>query len=258
MKIEKGIIQDKVICGIEFKLHIVEPKGKANVRTLKQMTVKGLTIHNTANTNITAGDEQHGKYLQNLENADKEYKSWHFTVDSDSITQHLPLTEQGYHASDGSGEGNSSTIAIEIAENKDYEIAEENAIKLIVELMKHYNIKITEVLPHRYYAEKTKKLCPRRILKSEGTWREDWLKFQERVMVVYNKQEVKEEVKQEVKQEVGQVVYNKIEEVPSWYRGTVEKLIDKGVLNGNSKGDLGLSEEMCRIFTVHDRLGLYD
>ena len=40
-------------------------------------------------------------------------------------------------------------------------------------------------------------------------------------------------------------------------RKTVQKLVDKGVLQGGEDG-LNLTEEMLRIFVIHDRLGLYD
>lgn len=45
--------------------------------------------------------------------------------------------------------------------------------------------------------------------------------------------------------------YENIEEVPAWYRPTIEKLISMSVLNS-----WPISEDMCRIFTVMDRLGL--
>ena len=77
-----------------------------------------IVVHNTANTSPTAGADNHAIYMQNVENADKTYLSWHFTVDADKIIQHLPLTEHGWHAGDGNGKGNKNGIAIEIAENK--------------------------------------------------------------------------------------------------------------------------------------------
>ena len=48
-------------------------------------------------------------------------------------------------------------------------------------------------------------------------------------------------------------------EIPDWNgfgRGTVEKLISRGALQGDGKG-LDLSHDMLRIFVAHDRLGLY-
>lgn len=53
------------------------------------------------------------------------------------------------------------------------------------------------------------------------------------------------------------VVYDTIESVPNVYRGTIRKLINLGLLNGY-EGGLGLTSDMCRIFTVLDRGGLFD
>ncbi len=54
------------------------------------------------------------------------------------------------------------------------------------------------------------------------------------------------------------IIYNYIDEnMPEWARHTIQKLVDKGVLSGDENG-LNLSEEMLRIFVIHDRLGLYD
>ena len=50
-------------------------------------------------------------------------------------------------------------------------------------------------------------------------------------------------------------IYKTIDKVPSYYRDSVKKVIDKGALKGNEKGELNLSEDMCRIITIFDRLG---
>ena len=36
------------------------------------------------------------------------------------------------------------------------------------------------------------------------------------------------------------------------------KLIDKGALKGNEKGELMLTDVMLRMFIANDRIGLYD
>lgn len=163
-----GIIQDKKIGGIPVKLAIVQPKGKANVRTLVKMReVIGITNHNTANTAPTAGDEAHARYLQNIENTDSAYISVHLFVDDDSITQCVPLDEFCYHAGDGDGDGNRKTIAIEICENRNYEKAEENAQKLNAALLLTYpNLK---VFKHQDWSGK---FCPRKILARPNGWQE--------------------------------------------------------------------------------------
>ena len=167
LNIKDGIIQDKEIDGIPVRLAIVQPKGKANVRTLiKMKEIIGITNHNTANTAPTAGDEQHAKYLQNVENMDTQYVSVHLFVDEDSITQCVPLDEFCYHAGDGNGDGNRKTIAIEICENGDTAKTELNARKLNAALLMTYpNLKIYK------HQDWSGKFCPRVIL-GRGGWNE--------------------------------------------------------------------------------------
>ena len=58
--------------------------------------------------------------------------------------------------------------------------------------------------------------------------------------------------------------YNTLAEVPEWARPTIDKMIQKGLLNGNGEKDdagnpagLDLSTDMLRAFVVNDRAGLY-
>lgn len=53
-------------------------------------------------------------------------------------------------------------------------------------------------------------------------------------------------------------IYNKYEEISASAKPTIKKLLEKGVLKGDKNGNLKLTEEMIRVFVVHDRLGLYD
>lgn len=57
---------------------------------------------------------------------------------------------------------------------------------------------------------------------------------------------------------VRNVRYNKLYEIPAWGKTTIEKIINKGLLKGDDKGNLNLSEDMLRMFVVNDRGGLYD
>lgn len=58
-------------------------------------------------------------------------------------------------------------------------------------------------------------------------------------------------------EEGDEVRYQKISEIPSWGKETVEKLIDKGIIQGNTKG-LDISDDMLRVLVWNDRAGLYD
>ena len=48
--------------------------------------------------------------------------------------------------------------------------------------------------------------------------------------------------------------YKTLDEIPEYFRPTVEKLVKAGALNGTGDG-LNVSEDFCRIMTVLDRLG---
>ena len=52
-------------------------------------------------------------------------------------------------------------------------------------------------------------------------------------------------------------VYNTVDEVPSWGKETVEKLVAKGALKGTG-GGLNLSYDLLRVLVINDRTGLYD
>lgn len=62
------------------------------------------------------------------------------------------------------------------------------------------------------------------------------------------------------------IIYPKLPDIPEWYRPTIKKLMEKGVLKGHSDPDptslednvLNISEDMCRVFTVLDSLGKLD
>ena len=51
--------------------------------------------------------------------------------------------------------------------------------------------------------------------------------------------------------------FNTVDSLPDWAKPTVEKMISKGLLNGNGES-LDLSLDMLRIFVINDRAGLYD
>lgn len=54
------------------------------------------------------------------------------------------------------------------------------------------------------------------------------------------------------------MIYNYIDQnMPDWARPTVQKMVDKGFLKGNEKGELCLTYEMLRMFAMLDRVGVY-
>jgi len=67
-----------------------------------------------------------------------------------------------------------------------------------------------------------------------------------------------EEFKKTWSDEEVEKVYNWTVEVPEWARPTVQKLLDKGYLQGNDKGELELTYSMLKLLVINDRAGLYD
>ena len=63
----------------------------------------------------------------------------------------------------------------------------------------------------------------------------------------------------EKKGEETEMTYNYIDKnMLEWARPTIQKLVNKGYLNGNEKGELGLNDTMLKIFVVNDRAGMYE
>ncbi len=128
-----------------------------------------LTIHQTGNTSPGADAKMHNRYVHN--NAPNP--SWHFTVDDKEIYQHLPLTENGWHASDGTnGTGNRKSISIEICVNRDGNLAqaEANAAWLAAKLIKEVNtLKPFPACMKQHY-DWSKKNCPAQIRGRKNGW----------------------------------------------------------------------------------------
>lgn len=129
-----------------------------------------ITVHDTGNSSKGANAIMHMHYLNENAEAAKRQVSWHFTIDDTQIVQHLPLNESGWHAGDGlTGTGNRKSIGIEICQNSDGNRAkaEQNAIKLIANLIVITGIPITKVVQHSHWSGKD---CPAIIRKVSGRW----------------------------------------------------------------------------------------
>lgn len=139
----------------------IVPQSKYSIKCPYSMTPIGITVHNTAN-DASARNE-----IANMTNNNSEI-SFHFAVDDKEAIQGIELNRNGWHASDGRyGTGNRKTIAIEICYSKSggnrFIKAEQNAVELIVYLMKQYGWGIDRVKRHYDYAP-NKKYCPHRTM----------------------------------------------------------------------------------------------
>jgi N-acetylmuramoyl-L-alanine amidase len=143
-----------IVNGIKVQEHFIPVTNKTSRPGIK-MVPSYITIHNTGNSAPGATAKMHTQWIDRH----PDYLSWHFTVDDKEIYQELPCDEIGYHA--GKKTGNDTSIGIEICEIGDYAKAEENAIALVVELMRLYKIPISKVVPHQFWSGK---YCPHIIL----------------------------------------------------------------------------------------------
>ncbi|WP_461369097.1 peptidoglycan recognition protein family protein [Candidatus Darwinibacter acetoxidans] len=136
-----------------------------------------ITIHQTGNAAKGADAEMHNRYVHSV----APNPSWHYTVDGGTsdgkkapvIYQHLPLTENGWHAGDGTnGPGNRKSIAIEICVNRDGNLAkaEANAAWLAAKLIKEVgSLKPFPACMKQHY-DWSKKNCPAQIRGRKNGW----------------------------------------------------------------------------------------
>lgn len=137
----------------------IVPESKWGIKCPYEMTPTRIVVHNTAN-DATARNE-----IAYMTNNDYE-TSFHYAVDDKEIVQGIEENRNGWHASDGNGKGNREGIAIEICYSLSggdrFIKAEQNAVDLIVDILKRYGWGIDRVTKHQDYGNH--KYCPHRTL----------------------------------------------------------------------------------------------
>ena len=133
-------------------------KSKYNVKCPYSMTATRIVVHNTAN-DASANNEI--SYMR----SNNDETSFHFAVDDKEVVQGILLNRNAWHAGDGDGKGNREGISIEICYSKSggdrFIKAEQNAAKLIADLLKERGWGIDKVTKHQDYSGK---YCPHRTL----------------------------------------------------------------------------------------------
>lgn len=146
--------------------------------------ILGVTIHNTDWISVASCTTPAEQYTRATVNGNMKDVRVHYYVDNTCAWQNLPLTLSGWHAADGSGNGNRRTIAIECIMSSSYnskdQKSEDNAAKLTTALLKKYNLGIEHLYTHTYWlnvrdgksgsvdslntAKNSYKMCPLYIL----------------------------------------------------------------------------------------------
>lgn len=129
-----------------------------------------ITVHETGNTSRGANAAAHANLQSrgNVRNA-----SWHIQVDDKEAVRSFPNSVRCWHAGDGTGPGNYSSIGIEICVNSDgdYEMALQNAADVVRRLRRKKKIPRERVVQHNHWSGKN---CPTR-LRSRGA--KEWNEF---------------------------------------------------------------------------------
>ena len=141
-----------------IKKNLVD-SSKYSIKCPYSMTPKGITVHNTAND---ASAENEVSYMIRNNNE----VSFHAAVDEDSVVIGIPFNRNAWHAADGNGAGNRTTIGIEIcwslSGGAKFDAAEKNAAHYIATLMKEYGFTIKHIYRHKDWYPK--KNCPHRTI----------------------------------------------------------------------------------------------
>ena len=137
------------------------------------MEPTSLTIHSTANLLSTADNER-----DNLARVDNtRHASFHLVVDDKEAIECIPLNEVAWANGDGYyGEGNRSSISMEICESGNRAKTLDNAAKLAAKVLKENNIPFNKMVRHYDW---TGKNCPRIL--SADNWVQ-WFFFKAEVM----------------------------------------------------------------------------
>ena len=229
--------------------------------------IKYVVIHYTANNGDTA--QNNCKYF----NSPNRKASAHYFVGSDGVFQSVQDIHTAWHCGGSSYKHkycrNANSIGVEMCSKIDgngkYYIENsviDNAIDLTKYLMDKYNILSSNVVRHY---DVTGKACPEPFVRDENIWKnfklqlegdtmtnEERTKFNELVDAVSAVTSDVDELKKP------KMIYNYIDNnMPKWARPTIQKLVDKGILQGDENG-LGLTDDLLRVLVINDRAGLYD
>lgn len=217
---------------------------QSNYNKGRKQNIQYIVVHYTANNGDRA--EGNGNYFaQPNRNA-----SAHYFVDECNIVQSVKDSDTAWHCGAKSYKHpkcrNDNSIGVEMCSEKDQngqyyinQATQNTAVELIKVLMEKYSIPIENVIRHY---DVTGKICPEPFVRNQV----QWLDFKQRLIGNDDKEEK-------------EMIYNYIDEnMPDWAKPTVQKLIDKGALKGNEKGELLLTGTMLRLFVIHDRMGIYD
>jgi len=215
--------------------------------------IEYIVIHYTAGVSSKQGS---AKGTATWFNNPTAKASAHYIVDDAGIVQAVADNNIAWHCGANSYTHafcrNANSIGIEICSNHDNFInydktpasdpgwyftkeAKENAAKLTADLMKKYNIPITNVLRHY---DVTGKDCPAIFVDENKEGAAGWRAF---LQMVSNNLEDKK-------------VYVTFNDLPQWGKEAVQFLVCEGYIVGTGNGELNIDNSMLRCIVIMYRL----
>lgn len=161
----------------EFLLTKHNPNG-IDMPWAKMPSKPRITVHNTDRISVS-GTTMSEQYTRATYNGNMGDVRVHFYVDHIEAWQNLPLELCGWHAADGDGDGNRTTIAIECimddSGSSESKKAEDNCAKLVAYLMDKYGMSDNDIFTHQHWYPK--KYCPAYILPHWDTFKKKCISY---------------------------------------------------------------------------------
>ncbi len=260
-------------------------------RTKRTIKPKGVMVHSTGADNpnlrryvqpVKGGDGDYAALLAQL-GVNRNGNHWNrpgldvcvhgfigkLADGSIASVQTLPWNHRGWHAGTGTsgGSANNTHISFEICEDAltdpaYFKTVYREAVELTALLCKEYGLNPLADGVVICHSEGY-----RRGIASGHADVEHWFPRHSKSMDDFRrdvaaalapKPEPEPDPKPDPEEDDEMTYYKTLDEVPEYYRPTVEKLVEAGALKGTAEGVLNVSEDFCRTMTVLDRLGKLD
>lgn len=193
--------------------------------------------------------------------------SAHYFVDPNGVVQSVKDGDTAWHCGRERGGSyyndcrNANSIGIEmcsVKRNGVYVIPEDTkkrAAKLTRELMAKYHVPVSRVCRHY---DVTHKDCPEPWVRNPQLWQKFKDMLTEKEVEDMTEAQTRNIAKQEIANaEKAKKVYDTVDAVPAWGKATVQKLVNKGFLQGDDQGKLALTTDLLRLLVINDRAHLY-
>lgn len=232
----------------------------SNYRKGREFPVHWIVLHFTANNGDTA--KNNADYFANNANL---RASAHYFVDPNEIYQSVKDTDTAWHCGRERGGSyyndcrNANSIGIEmcsVIRNGVYVIPDEtvrNAAELVRYLMARHHVPVSRICRHY---DVTHKECPEPWVRNPNQWENFKKMLTEKEVEDMTEQQTRAIAQQEIKK-ANAKVYDRVQDCPEWAKDTVQRLVNKGFLQGDENGKLGLTEELMRVLVINDRAHLY-